>query len=431
MDVNVRMRINGKLRKIDHFPSEDLRGFVNVVKHSGRLDITQQHIAHDGSFMRALGGHIVDIRVSVIPTIYGEKVVLRFLLQDMSQKSLHDSNLPPRIERQLVNVMRKKSGVILVTGPTGSGKTTMLHRAIRHIAGEDINIQTIEEPVEYRAGEFVNQTAVNEARGFTYPMAIKSVLRQDPDVILVGEIRDKETAQIATEAALTGHLVLSTLHTEDALGSIVRLIQLGVAEWLISSTVVTVINQRLIRKFCDCAEDMPMFPGREYFRGMDIDDHVLDALERDWPKYKIKSPVGCKKCDGEGYRSLQVIVEQLTLTSMVRDMIREGKPYREVIDFIRSKHYMNMIFEEGLRQIMLGNTGFEELRDLPRGDYVMKYPEEIIRDATETAETRRVDIETTSLPQAFIVPREVYDPAPEKSEIGMASIKSPPREALR
>lgn len=147
---------------------------------------------------------------------------------------------------------------------------------------------------------------------------------------------------------------------------------------------------------------MPIFPGREYFRGMEIDDHVIDALEKDWVKYNVKSPCGCKKCDGEGYRSLQVIVEQLTLTSMVRDMIREGKPYREVIDFIRKKHFMNMIFEEGMRQVLLGNTAFAELRDLPRGDYVMKTPEEILRDATETAETRRVDL--PNVPKEFVVP---------------------------
>lgn len=197
------------------------------------------------------------------------------------------------------------------------------------------------------------QSSIDEARGYTYPKAVRAVLRQDPDIILVGEIRDKETAQIATEAALTGHLVLSTLHTEDALGSIVRLIQLGVAEWLISSTVVTVLNQRLVRKLCECAEDMPVFPGKEFFNGMEIDDHVLEALERDWSKYRIKHPVGCKKCDGKGYRGQQVIVEQLTLTSVVRDMIREGKPYRDIIEFIREQHLMNMIFEEGLRQVVL------------------------------------------------------------------------------
>lgn len=304
----------------------------------------------------------------------------------------------------------------------------MLHRAIQHVAGEGTNIVTLEDPVEYRAGEFVNQSAINEARGFTYPVAIRSVLRQDPDVILVGEIRDTETAQIATQAALTGHLVLSTLHTEDALGSIVRLIQLGVAEWLISSTVVTVLNQRLIRRLCDCAEDMPIFPGREYFRGMDIDDHVVDELERDWSKYKIKSPCGCKKCDGEGYRSLQVIVEQLTLTSMVRDMIREGKPYREVIEFIREKHFMNMIFEEGVRQVLLGNTSFHELRDLPRGDYVMKSPEEIMRDATETAETRRIDL--PNVPKAFIVPPVQEKVAEVIGDISVNVAKPMPRDAV-
>lgn len=273
----------------------------------------------------------------------------------------------------------------------------------------------------------MNQSAINEARGFTYPVAIRSVLRQDPDVILVGEIRDTETAQIATQAALTGHLVLSTLHTEDALGSIVRLIQLGVAEWLISSTVVTVLNQRLIRRLCDCAEDMPIFPGREYFRGMEIDDHVIDALERDWEKYKVKSPCGCKKCDGEGYRSLQVIVEQLTLTSMVRDMIREGKPYREVIEFIREKHFMNMIFEEGIRQVLLGNTAFAELRDLPRGDYVMKTPQDIMRDATETAETRRVDL--PNVPKEFVVAPTSQQVKGVLDGIGMNAAKPMPHDS--
>jgi type II secretory ATPase GspE/PulE/Tfp pilus assembly ATPase PilB-like protein len=231
--------------------------------------------------------------------------------------------------------MKKTNGVILITGPTGSGKTTTLHRAIRHIATEGVNIVTVEDPVEYRAGNYVNQSSINEARSYTYPMAIRAILRQDPDVILIGEIRDAETAQIATEAALTGHLVLSTLHTEDALGSIVRLTQLGVAESLISSTVVTVINQRLIRQLCDCAEPMKRFPGSEFFYGMEFDDRMISHLKQDWDKYKVMKPVGCKKCENEGYRTLQAVVEQLTLTSKVRDMIREGKQYREVIEYIR------------------------------------------------------------------------------------------------
>ncbi|MDQ1344077.1 MAG: type pilus assembly protein PilB, partial [Patescibacteria group bacterium] len=244
---------------------------------------------------------------------------------------------------------------------------------------------------------------INERQGFTYPVAIRSILRQDPDVILVGEIRDKETANIATEAALTGHLVLSTLHTEDSLGSIVRLIQLGVAEWLISSTVVTVLNQRLIRRFCDCAEYVDEFPGRDYFYGREIDDGVVDFLEEHWDRYMVKRAVGCKKCDGEGYKGMQVVVEQLSLTSTVRDMIREGRTYREVIDYIRERHSMNMIFEEGFRQVLLGVTAFEELRDLPRGDYVMKSPDQIIRDATETVEVRQVDLDPPERKRTTII----------------------------
>ncbi|MDQ1343870.1 MAG: type pilus assembly protein PilB, partial [Patescibacteria group bacterium] len=208
-EVIIRMRVNGHMRRIDSISMDRLKTIVNVIKTSANLDISKRFVPQDGSFTRALGGHVVDVRVSTMPYIHGERCVLRVLLQDMSQKTLFDSNLPPRIERQLVQALSKKNGVILVTGPTGSGKTTTLHRALHQVASERTNVVTVEDPVEYRAGEYVNQSSINETRGFTYPVAIRSILRQDPDVILVGEIRDKETANIATEAALTGHLVLS------------------------------------------------------------------------------------------------------------------------------------------------------------------------------------------------------------------------------
>jgi type IV pilus assembly protein PilB len=397
-EIIIRMRVHGVLKILESLPIEKFNGLLNVIKITADMDISNKHHPQDGRFPRALGGHLLDVRVNTLPGLFGEKIVMRILMQDMSSQTLYDSNFPPRLEKQIIKAITKKNGVILVTGPTGSGKTTTLHRLLKFIASKEVNIQTIEDPVEYRAGEFINQSNINPRRHFGYPDAIRSVLRQDPDVIMVGEIRDKETAIMATECALTGHLVFSSLHTEDSLGSIVRLIQLGVAEWLISSTVVTVLNQRLVRKLCSCARPMTQLPDRDFLTRLEIDDDVIEDMERNFHRYNFKEPVGCTACDGEGFSTMQVVVEQLTLSAKVKELIREAVPYKDIVNYIRSEHSMNMLFEEGLRQVLLGVTHFEELRDIPRGDYEMKPPDQILKDATETDQIKHVEKARPTLP---------------------------------
>jgi type IV pilus assembly protein PilB len=391
-EVHIRMRIDGVLRVIDSFPLTELNRIVIRIKNMGsekqslmRLD--ERRVPQDGSFARIIGGHAVDFRVSTFPTIYGEKVALRVLDKD-KMESIHrvgDLRMPPNVEKHFLRCVKQNSGIIIATGPTGSGKTTTLHAAVNQINHVGLNIVTIEDPVEYHAVDYVNQSNVKRQAGYTYPVALRAVMRQDPDVILIGEIRDLETAEIAVQAALTGHLVLTTLHTDDAAGAIVRLVDLGIEEFLVSSTVVSAINQRLLRKVCPhCVE--PFAPTLEEMAELGIEEQMGAWILDHRDKLNMRRGRGCKSCFHTGYLGRQGAFELLTVTPAIKKLILQKETSDVIAATARAKEDINMIFEDALRLVLKGSTTFAELWRVPRGEYPLKSVEAIFRTAGEPCE---------------------------------------------
>jgi type IV pilus assembly protein PilB len=386
-EVHVRFRLDGVLRVFETFPLSDLNRVVIRVKNMGSeqqslMRMDEKRIPQDGSFARVVGGHTVDFRVSTFPTIYGEKVAIRILDRDRvaSIHRIHDLNMPPALEKQIIRCVKQASGIIIATGPTGSGKSTTLHAAVNQINEVSINIITIEDPVEYHAPDYVNQSSLKRQAGFTYPVALRSVMRQDPDVILIGEIRDLETAEIAVQAALTGHLVFTTLHTDDAAGAIVRLVDLGIEQFLVSSTVVSAVNQRLLRKVCPHCREV-VSPVREDLLEMGIDEAIAKDILNNGNSYKISKGQGCKKCYYTGYLGRQGAFEILILTPTIKKLILNRETSDVIAEKAREKEDLNMIFEDGLRLVLKGITTFEELQRIPRGDYPIKPIEKIFEYA--------------------------------------------------
>ncbi|MEK7374738.1 MAG: ATPase, T2SS/T4P/T4SS family, partial [Thermodesulfobacteriota bacterium] len=263
-DVHVRMRIDGVLELATSYPASDTHkaivSRINIMASdkNSLMRIDERRLPQDGSFSATIDGHMIDCRVSTLPAIFGEKVVMRIFDKDKATfvGRIRDLKLSPRMELTYRRCVRQPSGINIVTGPTGSGKTTTLNAVINEINNVGINIVTVEDPVEYQAGGYVNQSTLMPQAGYTYSRALRAMMRQDPDVILIGEVRDRETAEIAVQAALTGHRVFTTLHTDDAAGSIARLADMGVEHFLLATTLVSAVNQRLIRKICsNCMEE--------------------------------------------------------------------------------------------------------------------------------------------------------------------------------
>ena len=389
-EVHVRFRIDGVLRVVDTFPLPDLSRYVVRIKNMGSekqalMRIDEKRVPQDGSFARVVGGHTVDFRVSSFPTIYGEKIALRVLDKDKLESihRIHDLKMPPAVESKFLRCVKQASGIIIATGPTGSGKSTTLHTAINEINNVGINIVTIEDPVEYHAADYVNQSSLKRQAGFTYTVALRSIMRQDPDAILIGEIRDLETAEIAIQAALTGHLVFTTLHTDDAPGAVVRLVDLGIEQFLVSSTVVSAVNQRLLRKICPyCKEEYT--PDIENLIYIGIDKNVAEEIMDNKNKYTINRGKGCKRCYQSGYLGRQGAYEILIVTPPIKKLILERETSDIIAEKARSKEDLNMIFEDGLRLVLKGVTTFQELQKIPRGDYALKSIEEIFRVSGDT-----------------------------------------------
>ncbi len=389
-EAHFRYRIDGVLHLIRTLPLEEMPPIVTRLKvmgseHLSSMRLDKKNIPHEGSFARIIGGHTVDFRVCTFPTIYGEKVALRVLDKNspFSISTVEELLMPPRTRRDFLSCIKQASGIVIATGPTGSGKTTTLHAAINEINNVGLNIMTIEDPVEYHAQDFVNQSNLLPQVGFTYPRAMRSVLRQDPDVILVGEVRDLETAQIVVQAALTGHLVFTAMHTEDAVGAVIRLVDLGIEEFLVSSTVVSSINQRLLRKNClNCSKKYK--PKREEMEGLGIDSEVIDEILQDRNLYNIQKGRGCPLCRNSGYSGRQAVFEFLSVTPPIKKMIRDKETSDVISIMARELQHFNMLFEDGLRLVMTGLTTFDEMQRIPRGDYPLKTVKEIFEIAGVT-----------------------------------------------
>lgn len=309
----IRFRVDGELREFLK-PRRDLHpAVVSRIKVISKLDIAEQRKSQDGRFNVIVDGREIDLRVSTLPTVQGEKIVMRLL--DRSHVSFHLDKLgmPPAQAHKLRRILKRPHGLALVTGPTGSGKTTTLYSAVETIKHSGANIVTVEDPVEYQL-ELVNQVQVNAARQMTFANVLRSILRQDPDIILVGEIRDAETAEVAIQAALTGHLVLSTLHTNDSVSSITRLMDMGIPSYKISAALIGVVAQRLVRKICPrCRTNH--FPTSE---------QAELAGYREMPKQQFARGQGCGSCYDTGYSGRQGVFEVLQIDSAMRAMINSG-----------------------------------------------------------------------------------------------------------
>jgi type IV pilus assembly protein PilB len=369
--VVVRYRIDGVLRQVMKVPRNAGLPLISRIKIMSGLDIADRLRPQDGRARVSVNGEPVDLRVSTLPASLGEKVVIRILSQRTTVLNLESLGMHPDEQEAVKRLLTNKEGIILVTGPTGSGKTTTLYSAIRLVQNDGVNIVTVEDPVEYRLGQNIVQVQVHDKAGLTFASALRSILRQDPDVVLVGEIRDQETAQIALQASLTGHLVLSTLHTNDAPNAVTRLVDMGMEPYKIASALRGVVAQRLMRRLCRACEQPREEP-------------VPDRLARFVPPgTKLLRAVGCSECAMTGYRGRFSIMEVLTMNSDLERRIGQGATADVIAEGAR-EYGMRSLFESGLRHVLAGDSSLEELlrvADVPPEEEVTRRPARPARQA--------------------------------------------------
>jgi type IV pilus assembly protein PilB len=349
----IRFRIDGMLHDIRTLPNTIKSAVISRIKILAKMDIAERRLPQDGRFQVRFGTREVDLRVSTIPTVLGEKVVLRLLDKSKGLINLKQLGFTPEQLDQFKSIISKSYGIVLLTGPTGSGKTTTLYAALNEVNSKDKNIITVEDPVEYKLNR-INQIQIKPKINLTFANTLRSILRQDPDVIMVGEIRDTETAQIAVQAALTGHLVFSTLHTNDAASALTRLIDMDVETFLISSSVIGVIAQRLVRVICEkCKEEY--IPGEDVLSGLNIKDNSNND-----GKIKLYRGTGCSFCKNTGYYGRTSIYELIVLDEEIRTLII-SKASSNVIKDAAVKKGMKRLKDSGLEKVMQGITTIEEV----------------------------------------------------------------------
>ena len=345
--VAVRYRIDGVLRQVMVLPKPAGVPLVSRIKIMAQLDIADRLRPQDGRARVAVSGNRVDLRISTLPASQGEKVVIRILDQRSTILSLDALGLLPDELTRIHELLQAREGIVLVTGPTGSGKTTTLYSMLRAVQARGVNIVTVEDPVEYRLQGIV-QVQVNEKAGLTFPAALRSILRQDPDVILVGEIRDKETANIAIQASLTGHLVLSTLHTNDAASSVTRLVDIGIESYKIAAALKGVVAQRLMRRLCSHCRELAI-------------GQVPDRIKRWFPDQgTVYRGVGCPECSMTGYRGRLAVEEVLHANDEVERRIAGNETVERIHDAARETG-MRSLWESGVQRVRQGETTIEEL----------------------------------------------------------------------
>lgn len=351
---NVSFRIDGILQHYYALPLVMHHHIAARIKILGNLDISEQRKPQDGSFKYQFFNENFDIRISSLPTNYGENIVMRLLGKDAALFNLKQLGFTTQNIAKLEKYFSKPHGIVLIVGGTGSGKTTTLYAALRKINSLTKNVLTIEDPIEYKFS-FIKQTQLNEKAGYTFQNAIRAFMRQDPDVMLIGEIRDKETAELAVRASITGHLVLSTLHTNDAVGAIPRLLDLQIASYQISSGVLAVIAQNLVRKLCEKCK-RPKETTREELQKRGVSKRILDQFQT----YRIYEPMGCIHCRGTGYSRREAVTEIFDIDEDIKDMIAKGSSIQEIYNLSREKG-MFSIREDGELKVLSGKTTFEEL----------------------------------------------------------------------
>ena len=343
--VAVRYRVDGDLREALTIPRRIKDYVISRIKIIADMDITNRRLPQDGTSKLKLSDREVDLRISTLPSLYGEKVVIRLLDKSKGLISLDQIGFPARIKGPLLDALSRPQGFLLVTGPTGSGKTTTLYAILQQVRSEKENVVTIEEPVEYRLSG-VTQVGINEAIGLTFPSVLRSVLRQDPDIIMVGEIRDMETADIAVKSSLTGHLVLTTLHTNDTVSSITRLVDIGIPAYLVGSSLTGVLAQRLVRRICP------------YCKKEDLEKNSAAVGVQGLGKTFVGT--GCHKCFGTGYHGQIAIFEYLPLDRSIRNLVAKKASEEEIWKAARGNG-MRTLFEDAIDKVNAGLTTVEEI----------------------------------------------------------------------
>jgi len=356
-EVNIRFRIDGVLHEVGHISKLVYENVLNRIKVQSHLRVDEHFAAQDGA-MRYLrkDGTPVDLRVSIIPINDGEKIAIRLLAEYVKDLSLADLGLSPEHQKLVVQASRKPFGMVLATGPTGSGKTTTLYALLKTFNSSEINITTIEDPVEYRI-EGANQIRVNPQTNLTFAKGLRSIIRQDPDVILVGEIRDRETAEIAVNAALTGHLLFSTFHSNDAATGIPRLLDMGIEAFLLASTLEVVLAQRLARKICEKCRYPQTTNQAELAKYIPNIQHYIPNHGQEIIIYKGK---GCPVCNFKGYKGRIGIFEMIHMTPELKEVILKNPSSREIWD-VAATQGAKSLFVDGLSKVLAGVTSLDEL----------------------------------------------------------------------
>ena len=352
-ELVIRFRVDGILKEIMRQPRQMGPLLISRIKVMAKLDIAEKRVPQDVRITLRIGGRAVDVRVSTLPSSHGERVVLRLLDKNAVHLELADLGMTEENREKIQSIIRKPHGIILVTGPTGSGKSTTLYAALSNVDTKALNVMTVEDPIEYDL-EGVGQTQVNAKVDMTFARGLRAILRQDPDVVMVGEIRDTETAEIAVQASLTGHLVLSTLHTNTAVGAITRLRDMGIEPFLLSSTLLGVLAQRLVRTLCpECKERYKASNKEKEVVGITGTEDVF-----------LYRPVGCKACNNTGYKGRTGIHELLLVNNEVRESINEAKGELYIENLIRP--YTPSIKQDGMNKVLQGKTTVEEVLRVAR-----------------------------------------------------------------
>jgi len=351
----IRGRVDGKLTEMFIFEKDIYPPLASRLKLLSNLDIAEKRKPQDGRFSTMVGSREYDFRISTLPILYGESIVMRVLDKEKALVRLEDAGMDSASYQKLLKGLQSPYGIILVTGPTGSGKTTTLYGALNELRNVEDKVITVEDPVEYRMN-LIQQVQVNPKVGLSFADALRSILRQDPDKIMIGEIRDQETLEIAIKAALTGHLVISTLHTNDAVSAIPRMADMGIEHYLISGALVAVQAQRLVRKICPHCKTVD-----------NLSASVLEEIEEAVPPgsvfYKGK---GCKECGDSGYMGREMICEVLTISEKISSMIAKGASKDEILHQAQKEGFVNL-FQNGLQKAIDGITSIEEILKVAKG----------------------------------------------------------------
>jgi type IV pilus assembly protein PilB len=351
--LSIRYRVDGVLHEELVIPRMLKAAVVSRLKILANVNIAERRVPQDGRFTVRVAGRKIDLRVSTFPTVHGEKVVMRILERSGITIALEDLGMNEAILRQFNQVVGLTHGIVLVTGPTGSGKTTTLYAALNRVNDDEKNIVTLEDPVESQIPG-INQGHTNPVAGFTFSSGLRAILRQDPDIIMVGETRDVETAEIAIQAALTGHLVFTTVHTNDAISSVVRLIDMGIEPFLVSSSVAAMLAQRLVRKVCrECATEGPAV------------DILIPETGQVRKLEGPAKPVGCEACGGTGYKGRTGLYELIVMNDRMKRLVVTGAPMQDLVATARQVGYRTM-FEDGIDKVAAGITSLEEVMRVTR-----------------------------------------------------------------